>query len=311
MSRKNLVLGIILVALIVVVYLYQGPGQNREENNNFLTDLKVDQVDKMEIIRKGTSTVLTKEGENKWKVEGEGDFYVQESVAKEFISKMDNLTQTDFELRSTNKDKKSEFRTNEENGSVVKMYDQGEQVADFIVGSLDPSTFNNTYISRPDSAETYAAQGVEMSSFILREDWRSKVIFDTSKDKLSKLRFQYPDREFTVEKQQGEEGTQWQGTVPREFPVSEDKIQKVADVMTDLEAAKIPEQTFEGTGLSKHLIIVEATGDGMENTLMVGEKDGEQGDRTLYYAKKASSDNVYLITEEQRNTLKQTIEGLK
>jgi hypothetical protein len=52
---------------------------------------------------------------------------------------------------------------------------------------------------------------------------------------------------------------------------------------------------------------VEASGEEENNTLMVGEADQEG----LYYAKKAKSDNIYLITEEQRNILKTTVEDLR
>lgn len=314
MNKKNLILGGILVVLIVLAYLYQGPWQDQEKGNNFLSNVDIEEVDRMEITRKeATTTILTKQAEAEWKVEGEGNFYVESDVAEKLEDKLGDLTESEFELVSTNKDKKSEFRTDKENGSEVVLYQEGEKVAEFISGGLDSSTLNSTYVSHPDSAETYAAQGVDLTSVMLRKDWRSKVIFDTSGEEMDKVRFQYPDNEFTVEKveEEGTTTTQWQGTRPREFEVSEEKIEEVLQVMTDLEAARIPEQTFEDTGLSQHLIIVEASDDSVSNTLMVGKKDGELRDQSLYYAKKGSSDNIYLITGEQRDKLDRTIQDLK
>ncbi len=329
MNKKNIILGLILVVLIALAYFYQGPLKNKEEKNNFLADVAMEEVNKMEITRNGSSTVLIKEGEAKWKVEGEGDFYIKEDVAGDLEEKMASLTRATFELISTDPEKKSRFRSNEEKGSRVKLYDNGDQVADFIVGSLDSSTLNSTYVSQAGIDETYSAQNVELTGLMLRDDWRSKVIFDTAKNRIAQIRFQYPDREFTVEKtstsssysdpdlniedteSEEQQGPEWQGTIPRNFSVSDDQMNQIADIMSDLEAVRIPEQEFEGTGLSEHLIIVEASGADFSNTLMVGEKDGKQGDRELYYAKKGSSDNIYLITGEQRDTLNQTIQSLQ
>lgn len=327
MNRKNLVLGTILVVLLVLAYLYQGPLQDREEDNNFLSDVDMEEVDTMTITRNGSSTVLTKQGEAKWKVQGEGDFYVEESTAEDLGSKMASLTKTNFELVSTDKDKKGQFRTSEEKGSRVELKRGEDLLAEFIVGSLDSSTLNSTYVSRSDISETYSARNVELTGLMLRDDWRSKVIFDSPKNDITKIRFQYPDREFTVERDKPEEGyaeddldleegeeeeeQQWRGTDPYEFTVSDDQVEQVVDIMSDLEAARIPAQEFEGTGLSKHLIIIEAGGDDLDNTLMVGEKTDEEGQQELYYAKKGSSDNIYLITGEQRDILDRTMDSLK
>ena len=121
---------------------------------------------------------------------------------------------------------------------------------------------------------------------------------------------QYPDREFAIEKVKNGDKEEWQGTLPYKFKVSEEKINKILNIMTSLRATRIPEQKFEGTGLEKHLIIVEASGDDVDSVLMVGDtyKDGEE---ELYYAKRGDSDNIYLITKEQRDELDKTIRDLR
>lgn len=314
MNKKNLVLGGILVVLLVLVYLYQGPLQNQGQENNFLSNVNAEEVDRIEITRENaTTTTLIKEGDSRWQVKGEGDFYVISDVAGELEDKLGELVEADFELVSTNKDKKDEFHTNEDSGTRVVLYRDGEQVADFISGRTDSSVLNSTYVSRFDSSETYSVQGVNVTSVMSRNDWRSKVIFDSTQEDMNKVRFQYPDREFMVEKmeEEGTTTTTWQGVEPRQFEVSEEKMDEVLQIMTDLEATRIPEQTFEGTGLSEHLIIVEASGDDTSNTIMVGTKDGKEGEKDLYYAKKGSSDNIYLITGEQRDKLDQTMASLQ
>ena len=125
----------------------------------------------------------------------------------------------------------------------------------------------------------------------------------SDKEKITKIRFQYPTREFTIEKTDDK----WSGTLPYSFDVDEDKVDDILVIMSDLTAVKIPEQTFQGTGLDKHNIIIQAIGEDMEAVLMVGDDNGEE----LFYAKRGDSDNIYLITEKQRDKLNIKISDLK
>ena len=133
-------------------------------------------------------------------------------------------------------------------------------------------------------------------------EWRDLTIFSTAEEKIKKIRFQYPNREFTVEFKDDK----WGGILPEKFTVNKGKIDKIAQIMSNLKAVEIPEQTFENTGLEKHLIIVEAAGEAIDNVLMIGNnRDG------LYYAKKGESDNIYLIDKSDRDELDKWIWQLK
>ena len=79
--------------------------------------------------------------------------------------------------------------------------------------------------------------------------------------------------------------------------------------MSNLSTVQIPAQTFEGTGLEKHTIIIQVMGDDIDNTLMIGDVKSidAEGEDELYYVKKGSSDNIYLITKEQRDELERKI----
>lgn len=322
MSKKNLILGGILVALIFIVYLYQGPWKN-DLGPNFLSQLEAEQIDKIEIIRDNATSTLIKEGEAKWQVDGSGDFYVDPEVAQELEEKLAQLITARFEVVSSDEDRKPELNTDLESGTQVKLYQDDQELAHFIIGFLDSSGLASSYVARPDYPETYVASNVDLSRIRFNDDWRSRVIFDSAKEDITKLRFQYPDREFSLEKQitteENEEGEEvevitWQGVSPREFAVDSEKIDSILEVMTNLEASIIPEQNFEGTRLTDHLIIVEASGDELSNTIMVGG-EADLGDEvpeemSFYYAKEAVSDSIYLITEEQRDLLDQTISSL-
>ncbi|MCK4554661.1 DUF4340 domain-containing protein [Candidatus Parcubacteria bacterium] len=336
MNKRTLILGGILIILIALAYFYQGPIKDWRADlgkpDNFLAIVDVEQIDKIEIVRSGKTTILEKHGD-KWKIVGTKGFYVKQDLADSLKSGLDEAVEAVVELASSNKDKKSEFQTDLENGVNVKLIytpdpsqeGNDEVAADFIVGKRGVD-FTSTYISEPASDNTYILKA-NISSLFNRGDWYDKTIFSSDKAKISRIRFQYPTREFTITKTQKYENTEtleqeWEGILPYEFSVDAEKIDTILDIMSDLTAVEIPEQNFAGTGLEKNLIIVQAIGEDIDNTLMIGDayKTAESllgdsaeavDDDGLYYAKRGDGDNIYLITKEQRDELDKRIMGLK
>jgi len=336
MNKKNLVLGGILVVLIALAYFYQGLWQDwrsrKGQPENFLAVVDVNQINKIEITNSSQVTTLEKIGD-RWKISGSGEFYVQDSLATNLNTSLEEATKSAVELASDNKDKKSEFQT-DQSGIKIKLI-QGEQVvADFIIGKRG-TDYTSTYIAQLDSDKTYIVQA-NLSVFN-RSDWYDRTIFSGDRSTITKIRFQYPNREFTIEKvttndtDETDEEEQWQGMLPYKFDVSLEKINPILNIMANLTAAEIPEQIFEGTGLEKNLIIVQATGEGIDNTIMIGDPStGSRQDTIIeedqptsaeatageeepqyYYAKKADSDNIYLISKSQRDQLDKQIWELK
>jgi len=122
----------------------------------------------------------------------------------------------------------------------------------FIVGKRS-SDYTSTYISQPDETETFTiAAGLTVFN---RADWYDKTIFAVDRGKITKIRFQYPNREFTVERISAaeDEEEKWQGTLPYKFSVSTEKIDPILNIMASLTAVQIPEQDFTVTGLEKNL----------------------------------------------------------
>lgn len=307
MNKKTLKLAGILIILIVLAYLYQGPLADWRGSlgkpNNFLAGINAELIDRVEIAKNEKVTVLEKHGD-RWKIAGTKNFYVEESMAASLIDNLKKAAQAEMELASSNKEKKSEFQT-DESGIKVKLYQADDNAADFVIGKR-AMDFANVYVSQPESDNTYAIKA-DLYGVFGRNDWRDKTIFSSDKEKINKIRFQYPDREFTMEKTITEGVDKWEGTAPYKFNLNKDKIDKILNIMSNLTAVEIPEQEFTGTGLEKNLIIIQASGEGIENTIMVGNDNGEE----LYYAKKSDSDNIYLIAKEQRDELDKKIEDLK
>jgi hypothetical protein len=302
MNKKTFILGGILIVLVAFAYLYQGPLKKWQaglgKSPNFLAKVDAKRIDKIEIVKEGKIVILEKQND-RYKVGGTKDFYVEQVTADSLINEIEEAAKADLELVSSNKDKKGELKT-DDSGVRVKLYQTGNMVADFIIGKMG-SDFSSTYISTPNTDKTYSL-GVNLSVFN-QPEWRDRTIFSSDKEKINKIRFQYPTQEFTVEKINDE----WKGTKPYSFSVSKEKIDKILDMMSDSTAVEIPEQNFAGTGLEKNNIIIQATGDGVDNTLMIGDnnKDGN------YYAKRGNSDNIYLITKSQRDELNKKIQELK
>ena len=310
MNKKNIILGGILVILIALVYFYQGPFKEWQSNlgkaKNFLAAIDINLINKIEIANNNQITTLEQKGEN-WKIVGTKDFYISDDLSNNLKSSLEKATQVNIELVSDNKDKKSEFQTDETSGIRVKLSQNEEIIADFIVGKRGVD-FSSTYISEPESNKTYSLK-TNINSLFDRSDWYDKTIFSSDKENINKIRFQYPNREFTIEKKDED----WVGTLPYSFEVDGDKISPILDIMSDLTATEIPEQTFVGTGLDKHSIIVQATGEEIDNTLMVGDAMAvsEEGGEEPYYAKRDDSDNIYLITKEQRDELDKNIQQFR
>lgn len=310
MNKKTLILGMVLIVLIVLAYAYQGPLKKWQNNlgkpTNIFAKIDITKIDKIEVISGGNTVVLAKQSgvspdlaQVKWKYNDSKDFYVDPVVMSKILESLDKAKVSELELVSNRPERKSEFKIDSA-GLTIKAYQADKKVADFIVGGRT-SDYSGSYISTSGSQATYLVK-VNLPDAFKQTEWRDLTIFSTAKEKIKKIRFQYPNREFTVELN----NDQWAGILPEKFTVDKEKIETVLKVMTNLKASLIPEQRFENTGLDKHLIIIEASGEAINNTLMIGGSKGE-----FYYAKRGDSDNIYLLSKAERDKLDKWIWQLK
>ncbi len=294
MNKKTMILGGVLIVLIFLAYAYQGPLKKWQNNlgkpKNILSKIKIELVDKIEIINQGKTLTLAKQNE-KWKYDNSKDFYVDDSIMAKVLDELKIAAMSDIELVGNNRERKSEFKT-DDTGLEVKIYQANKKIVDFIIGNR-AKDYLSSYISTPESAATYAVKA-DLLGVFNPADWRDFTIFSTPAEKITKIRFQYPNREFTVELKDGK----WVGVLPEKFVVKPEKIEPVLNIMSNLKATKIPAQVFTDTGLDKHLIIIEASGDGVNNILMIGAASD-----ALYYAKRGDSDNIYLISKAEKDEL--------
>jgi len=303
MDKKNLILGGILLGLIAFTWVWNGPIKDwrfeRGEESNFLSGLSLDKADSIRIERSGATTTLERV-DGRWKVGGTKDFYVKKEVSDELAFALNKVAAGKMELASTNKDKKAELGTNE--GIKVSIGQEGKNY-DLIVGNAT-GNFDGSYISRADTEKTWKV-GVDLSAIFSRGEWRDDQIFSFFKERADKVRFQYPNRQFIVERKENK----WNGTWPgKGFKVADDKVNAVLEVLENLKAAKIPDQDFKSFGSpEKNGIIIQISGSDLDQTLMVGNCTKEN----LCYAKKGSSDNIYMISKAQRDALNKQTKDLR
>lgn len=302
MSKKNLILGAIFIALGLFAYFYQGPWKNWQTKIdkpiNFFSNIKFDEIAKIEVTNNKQTIRINKE-EDKWKFTDSKGFTVSQEISKNISEQVNNLINTEIELISNNKNNKKYYQT-DENGIGVKLYNQDNLLKDFIIGKANQ---DSNYISETSSDKTYLFKTDIRNLFADTSSWYDKNIFTGKKEDINRIRFQYPNSELTVEKN----NKKWEGILPYKFNINESKLTKILDIMSNLIAVKVPDQILQGTGLDKHLIIIQASGVGINNTLMIGETDKDGN----YFAKKSDSDNLYVITKEQRNEFVKKISDLK
>jgi len=291
-----------------------------DREDNFLSSVNVEEIKKIEITKDVATTTLEKV-DNKLKIEGTKDFYVDDEVANKILDAISDTKTVALTLVSSSKEKKSEFET-DESGIGINIVQEGKDAINFVVGKLS-SNFKDNYISVSNLPNTYSV-AQNLISIFDQDEWRGKRIFKTESDKITKIRFQRPDGEFIIEKSLSSatstidsEDNKWKGTSPLEFNVNNEKAEEIVEVMSSLAAAQIPEQKFEGTGLEQHLLIVQATGKEVDNTIMIGtaftpraqglEENLDQVVEELFYVKSGDSDNIYLITKEDKDALDKQI----
>jgi hypothetical protein len=299
--KKNLFLAGILAALILFSWLWSGPIKNWKTTGNieknFLSGLNFSSIDEIEIENSKETVVLKKEGD-RWKIGGTKDFYAPSSNMDEVVSVLEKVAEGKLELVSDNKDKKDFFGF--DNSSRVKIVQEGENYEFFVGKSTDD--YAQSYISLDNFEKIYRVNANLAAVFSLK-DWRDKQIFSFSKEHVGKIRFQYGKNQFIVE----EKEDIWSGVSPWNFSVNKDKINEILDVLDDLRASDIPEQNFSGTGLEKNNLIIQIFGEDIDKTIMVGDCTEDN----LCYAKRADSDNIYLITKDQKTALTKNISDLK
>jgi hypothetical protein len=303
MNKKTYILGVVFIILLGLFFAYE-PFLNYRQNygkpKNFFSSIKLSDIDKIEINRQGKIIVLEGHG-NIWKIGGTKDFYVDTAALTALKNNLADAAKAKFEIISEKREKQTDFETTAEIGAQIKLSSGEKVLADFILGK-NGNDYSSSYLSLPGGDITYIIK-TALSIPDNNSGWYAKEIFKFDKEKINKIRFQYPDRQFSIEKI----NNVWEGVSPYKFKINNEKLTSTIDILSELQAVDIPKQNFSGTGLEKHPVIVQVVGDGIDSTIMLGGQD-EEG---RYFAKKGDSDNIYLVAETVKKELDKKINDLK
>lgn len=162
--------------------------------------------------------------------------------------------------------------------------------------------YASVYFSVPNSDKTYLTK-VDLYSVFASNDWYDKTIFASDKTKINKLRLQVAGKELKIAKS----GDNWQTDDAKKNKLNLEKVNGIIDLMASLIATEIPEQDAAKAGFEKSTLIAQATGEGVDEILTIGNDNG----KGLYYAKKNGSENIYLIAKAERDKLNVQIKDLQ
>ena len=301
-NKKTLFLAIALVVLVGLAFAYQGPIKQWQEKaskqKNFLAKIDTEKIDKIMVAKNGETTL--EKGSDGWQVSGT-PFKAGKLAMDEALKKLSDASVAELELVSTNKAKKADFKT-DSSGVTVKLYQAGKEIAKLVIGKV-AADYQSSYIANPDIDSTYLLKGVNLSYALDKEDWRERTIFAGEAAKFTKLRIQQGKVQFSANLA----GDQWTVEDVKKSVLSKEKVDKIIALMANLLATEIPAQDFKAAGLEKNQLIVETSGEGVKNTLMVGNDNG----KGMFYAKKGDSDIIYLISKAERDELNKNQNQLK
>jgi hypothetical protein len=317
MNKKNLILLIVFLLLVSLAVLYQSVFVNRQaaaqKAPSFLAGLAVDDVDKLEIEQPGKDKIiLTKQldnGQTRWQLQG-STFFVNQDSMQEILASLHTLADNRLLLASKDKGRKDRFGTDEAQGVLITMLTMDNVAGSMVVGR-NTRDYNYTYISEPADEQTYMTPGNIYGMFV-RSDWRDLTIFKNDNAQVNKIRIQRQDNNLLLEQKDGQ---WWAG----KDQLDSLKIAKLISAMTDLKAVKLPEQTFANTGLEQNSLIVQVSGTGVDNILMIGsyveenqsDSEAKAAPVRFYYAKTAVNDNIYLIDEQTFKVLNVSLVDLQ
>lgn len=309
-TKKNLILIIILAILAGGGYLYAGPYQTWQakkksaDSANWLATVDMSLVNRIEVTDKDGKTHAVKKENNLWRTEPD-NWPTEKIITDALEEKLTNLTKANLEIASFNKENKNSFETGG-NGLRVKLFQNDAETGNFIMGKI-ASDYGSTYIGRDNDERTYRAPITFVRAFDV-ESWRDRTILNLSTAGIDAIMWQYPAQTVEINNLPDRRGEVYWHASSTLLRLSKEKIEVFLNSVTKLEASGIPEQTAAGTGLDKPALELRLSGQGIDETLLVGGKDSKSGE---YWLQKQNSGQIFLIGEEQKKELEKKIKDFQ
>ncbi len=99
-----------------------------------------------------------------------------------------------------------------------------------------------------------------------------KTIFDYEIEKVDTVVFKYSTYEFEITNQPDSRGEiYWHTSKPYVVRLKKEKAEEARDKLAKLEANEVPDQNIPGTGLEKNNLVITIKGEGVEESLIIGD----------------------------------------
>jgi len=298
-----------LLILVGVTYLYVGPIQKWKEDKqnarsrNFLSHIDMELVDQVEVVDQDKVMYIIKKEAGQWWVEP-NKWPTEKILMDALEEKMKIIIASDFGITSVNLNNKTRFQTGD-NGLKVKLFQDETEVGDFIIGKI-ANNYQSTYISRENDDKTYSVKETLVRAFDV-SSWEDRTITDLGEADTVILK--YPNQEIEITNTPDSRGeVYWRSIRPYLARLNKEKTETLINTARKLEASSIPAQNMEITGLDKPVLQIQLKGEGMDETLVLGNKNPATNE---YFVKKLNDNKIYLITKEKRDELVKQIANLR
>ncbi|MBI4429363.1 MAG: DUF4340 domain-containing protein [Ignavibacteriales bacterium] len=196
MKQNTILIGVLALLLVVAYVVLQKPGEQSlsEEGTGKLVEVDSLKVDRIEIKSPTLDVALEKKGAE-WFVQRPLVYRADQNTVANALHQAGNLEVKS--IVSSNPEKHSMF-TVDSTGTMVRIYEAGNERAGFIVGKPS-SSFSDTYVRKMNSNDVALAGGGFGYIFnrALRE-WREKNIATMAQENIKEVKFQYGDTTFTL-----------------------------------------------------------------------------------------------------------------
>jgi hypothetical protein len=298
-KKKILILAGIFLALLAVVLLLETPHKKKAgKKDRYLVSLDAGKVKNISIKKGGEETVLVKKGD-RWVVENKDDFPADSKAVTDILNHVSGLET--MQLVSRNPEKAAIFET-DASGIEVKAEGEGTN-AHFYVGKNGPD-FNSNYVRREGSDEVYLSAKFIKHAFE-KPDFRSRKIFDLDEKQITRMDFQFPDREIELVQ---DADANWKQVKGEPYNAKKDGAEALVENLKNLRIDDFVEKPEEKQFEKIQLEISFNCEDGYEDKLIVAEKNK---DENFIFVKSASSPRHYKIYDYQINKFTDRLKDLK
>jgi len=306
LNKKNYILFIALVVLLIGVWAYTVPYQKYRilNNQNFFQDVDIAEVSKIKVTNAEGASSSVYQKDEIWLTEP-NNWPTEEIVISAMLDKLLDLTVAEFEIISRQPEKKPIFQT-DENGLLITLYNKKEEeLKSFIIGKIS-SDYQSTYFSQPGDELTYGVKGIFINVFDLAS-WQDKTILNLNTDAIEYITLQYPEEIIKITNVPDSRGEiYWRTTEPYLQRLDKEKSLNIANAVAKLEAEGVPEQNLVDAGLVKPTMTIKITGQEINETVTIGAKQGKQ-----YFVAEEKTGRIYLISENTYKNLAKKIVDLK